>query len=107
MHNKNSEIEEYINLRACSYINWHKKFRKITYKSVCIPLPENVVKYLQDETIILPKECYNDEVEVEFEQSSSDTSSSNEQEENEEETKVRELFKNVTIKYNNQLNRLA
>lgn len=61
MHGTNQEIKECIDLRACAYMNWHKKFRKITFDSVCIPLPEEIIKYLLDEIIILPKECYKDD----------------------------------------------
>lgn len=28
---------------------------------MCIPLPEEIVKYLLDEIIILPKECYSED----------------------------------------------
>lgn len=61
MHATNQEIKECIDLRACSYTNWSKKFRKITLESVCIALPDQMVKYLLDEIIILPKECYGNE----------------------------------------------
>lgn len=59
MHVNNLEIKECVDLRACAYTNWYKKFRKITLDSVCIPLPDEIVKYLLDEIIILPKECYS------------------------------------------------
>lgn len=63
MHATNQEIKECIDLQACAYPNWCTQFTKITLKSVCIPLPEQIVKYLLDEIIILPKECYNDDIE--------------------------------------------
>lgn len=59
MHGTNQEIKECIDLRACAYTNWYKKFRKITLDSVCVSVPEEIVKYLLDEIIILPKECYS------------------------------------------------
>lgn len=61
MHVNNQEIKECVDLRACAYTNWCKKFRKITFDSVCIPLPDEIVKYLLDEIIILPKECYSND----------------------------------------------
>lgn len=59
MHEKNQQLKECIDLRACSYPNWYKKFNKITLKSICLPIPDEIVKYLLDEIIILPKECYS------------------------------------------------
>lgn len=64
MHGTNQEIKECIDLRACAYTNWYKKFRKITFDSVCISLSDVLIKYLLDEIIILPKECYNNTDEV-------------------------------------------
>lgn len=61
MHVTNKEIKECIDLRTCAYTNWYKKFRKITYDSVCIPLSDEMINYLLDEIIILPKECYLNE----------------------------------------------
>lgn len=58
MHEKNQILKQCIDLRACSYPNWYKKFRKISLRSICVPIPEPIVKYLLDEIIILPKECY-------------------------------------------------
>ncbi|XP_031638096.1 cell division cycle protein 123 homolog, partial [Contarinia nasturtii] len=57
----NQEIKECVDLRACAYTNWYKKFRKITFESICIPLPKEIVQYLLDEIIILPKECYSND----------------------------------------------
>lgn len=59
MHEKNQELKECIDLRACSFVNWYNKFHKITLQSVCVPLPDDIVNYLLDEIIILPKECYS------------------------------------------------
>lgn len=61
MHVNNQEIKECVDLRACAYTNWYKKFRKITFESECIALPDEIVKYLLDEIIILPKECYSND----------------------------------------------
>lgn len=58
MHENNQRLKECMDLRECSYVNWYKKFHKIALRSVCIPLPEEIVNYLLDEIIILPKECY-------------------------------------------------
>lgn len=58
MHEKNQQLKECIDLRACSYVNWYNKFHKISLQSVCVPLPDEIVNYLLDEIIILPKECY-------------------------------------------------
>lgn len=54
----NPQMKECIDLRACSYSNWYKKFQKITPDSISIPLSDTIVSYLLDEIIILPKECY-------------------------------------------------
>lgn len=61
MHDRNAEIKECIDWRACSYTNWYENFHKITLESICIPLPDRIVDYLRDEIIILPKECYGHE----------------------------------------------
>lgn len=58
MHSKNEELKESIDLWACSYVNWFKDFEKIAMKSLFVPLPGEIVEYLLDEVIILPKECY-------------------------------------------------
>lgn len=58
MYEKNQQIKECIDLRACSYVNWYDKFHKISLQSVCVPLSDEIVNYLLDEIIILPKECY-------------------------------------------------
>lgn len=57
MHEKNQQLKECIDLRACSYINWYNIFHKISLRSVCVPVPDEIVNYLLDEIIILPKEC--------------------------------------------------
>lgn len=61
MHGISPEIKECRDLRTCAYTNWYKKFRKITLDSVCVPVPEEILKYFLDEIIILPKECYKND----------------------------------------------
>lgn len=73
MHGTNQQIKECIDLRACAYTNWYKKFRKITFDSVCIPLSDVMIKYLLDEIIILPKECYKDDDDNTFESACTST----------------------------------
>lgn len=58
MHGTNQQIKECIDLRACAYSNWSQLFQKIVPESICIPLSDQMVDYLLDEIIILPKECY-------------------------------------------------
>lgn len=62
MHVTNKDIKECIDLRACAYTNWYDKFQKLTFDSVCIRLSDEIVNYLLDEIIILPKECYMNEI---------------------------------------------
>lgn len=44
-------------LHICSYPNWYKDYEKVAIESTCLPIPANVLQYLLDEIIILPKEC--------------------------------------------------
>lgn len=44
-------------LSACSYTNWYKDYEKVSIESTVLPIPANVLQYLLDEIIILPKEC--------------------------------------------------
>lgn len=64
MHGINQQIKECIDLRACAYANWYNMFQKLTPDSICIPLSDQIVNYLLDEIIILPKECYASDDEV-------------------------------------------
>ncbi|GAB0091055.1 Cell division cycle protein 123 homolog [Sergentomyia squamirostris] len=64
-------------LTACSFPNWYENFEKITIKSYIIPIPANVLDYLRDDMIILPKECIPD-----------DEENNDDQEEDEEEEDV-------------------
>lgn len=61
MLERNSVMQKCDDLRACAYYNWFEDFSKITIKSVIIPIPTEIVEYLKDEIIILPKECYDNE----------------------------------------------
>lgn len=94
MHATNQEIKECIDLRACAYPNWSKKFRKLTPDAICIPLPDEIVKYLLDEIIILPKECYeNDENEAE-----SDDANENEEDDEDGDAIVVSISSNIHFK---------
>ncbi|XP_055691843.1 cell division cycle protein 123 homolog [Lutzomyia longipalpis] len=44
-------------LEACSFGNWYEKFEKITIKSFLLPIPNDILDYLRDDIIILPREC--------------------------------------------------
>ena len=42
----------------CSLPNWLEKFEKITFPTVCIPLPAEVLEYLRENgSLVLPREC--------------------------------------------------
>lgn len=49
--------KEISDLAACSCHNWYEAFSKHCIKSVVLPIPANVLKYLRNEFFILPKEC--------------------------------------------------
>lgn len=45
---------------SCSLPEWYERFRKVTLKSVIIPLPDAVLDYLRLEgSLVLPKECHD------------------------------------------------
>lgn len=67
-------------MELCSYINWHSYFHELTFKSVCIPLPDEIVEYFIEEVIILPEECYEEEKDFD----NLDTYSSNSEDEEEQ-----------------------
>uniref|UniRef100_A0A182JTL5 Uncharacterized protein n=1 Tax=Anopheles christyi TaxID=43041 RepID=A0A182JTL5_9DIPT len=52
---RNIELEK----QACMHVNWYELFRKNTIKSCIIPVPEDVLLYLRQDMLILPKECSN------------------------------------------------
>ena len=61
----------------CSVDNWHAMFKKVTFKSVILPIPNDVLEYLRsDGPLILPKECG----EKDNEDSESDSGDENEAE---------------------------
>ena len=44
----------------CSFSAWYPSFEKVTFKSVVLPLPQDVVAYLspeEDNGLFLPVEC--------------------------------------------------
>ncbi|KAG4067306.1 hypothetical protein HA402_000297 [Bradysia odoriphaga] len=57
MHERSAIAKPSSDLGACSFQNWYKSFAKISIKSICIKIPDEVKHYLNDEIIILPKEC--------------------------------------------------
>lgn len=67
MHQKSELLKECHDLRTCAYFNWCEQFSKITIKFDIIPIQKEVVEYLKDEIIILPKECYEFTEEIEDE----------------------------------------
>ncbi|XP_040168735.1 cell division cycle protein 123 homolog [Anopheles arabiensis] len=52
---RNIELEK----QACMHVNWYELFRKNTIKSCIIPVPDDVLAYLRQDMLILPKECSN------------------------------------------------
>lgn len=44
-------------MKVCAFQNWFHDFEKISISSTFIKIPADVVNYLLDEIIILPKEC--------------------------------------------------
>lgn len=52
---QNIELEQV----ACMLVNWYDQFKKNTIKSYIIPIPEDVIIYLRQDLVILPKECSN------------------------------------------------
>lgn len=43
--------------KICSFDNWYGDFKKISIKSHYIDIPPDVLQYLRDDIIVLPKEC--------------------------------------------------
>jgi hypothetical protein len=41
-------------VKNCAFSAWYERFRKITLKSVIIPLPEEFVDYLNSDGVFLP-----------------------------------------------------
>jgi len=45
----------------CSFPTWYPQFEKVTFQSVVVPLSQEVLSYfLENDQLILPKECDND-----------------------------------------------
>lgn len=43
--------------KTFSFPEWYKDFKKISIRSHIVNIPDNVLEYLKDEMIVLPKEC--------------------------------------------------
>ena len=42
----------------CSLPAWYQQFEKVTFPTVCLPLPREVLDYLrEDGQLVLPNEC--------------------------------------------------
>uniref|UniRef100_A0A8D8GFX3 Cell division cycle protein 123 homolog n=1 Tax=Culex pipiens TaxID=7175 RepID=A0A8D8GFX3_CULPI len=50
---RNIELEK----AACMLVNWYDQFRKNTIKTQIVPVPDDVLEYLRQDLVILPKEC--------------------------------------------------
>jgi len=70
----------------CSIENWYPLFKKVTFKTIILPIPNEVLEYLRsDGSLILPQECTEDENtedEIEGEKDGSGTENENNQQEN-------------------------
>jgi len=45
----------------CSLPTWYSQFKKVTFPTICLSLPEDVLNYLrEDGQLVLPKECNKD-----------------------------------------------
>lgn len=64
MQEKNLQTKECDDLRTCAYNNWYEQFSKITLRSNIVCIPKHIIDYLLDEIIILPKECYENQIDV-------------------------------------------
>jgi len=73
--------------------NWYKSFAKISIKSICIQIPDEVKRYLLDEIIILPKECMTSEQQNQVHEGYED-----EDTENSEQPEFPEFSKSITEK---------
>ncbi|XP_055939325.1 cell division cycle protein 123 homolog [Argiope bruennichi] len=43
-------------IKKCSFQNWYHDFKKVTIKSIILPLPEEFVSYILKDGVILPKD---------------------------------------------------
>lgn len=55
------ERPKQLRLKNFSFAEWYKDFKKISIRSHIVQIPENVLEYLKDEMIVLPKECQEHE----------------------------------------------
>ncbi len=45
-------------VNSCSFDQWYPLFKKVTFKSIILPIPNEVLDYLRsDGSLVLPKEC--------------------------------------------------
>lgn len=51
------KVKECLDLRSCSFPAWYRLFSKVTFESISIPIPTNVLSYLLHYPFVLPKEC--------------------------------------------------
>lgn len=59
----------------CSIDNWYPLFKKVTFKTVILPIPNEVLDYLKsDGSLILPKECDDQDSDEEDNESQSQPS---------------------------------
>ena len=62
-------------VKWCSIDNWYQLFRKVTFKTIVLPIPNEVLDYLKsDGSLILPKECNSEENEEEEEEENNESS---------------------------------
>jgi hypothetical protein len=54
-----AKLKKSRDLKECSFVNWHQQFEKLSYDAEIVKIPADVLEYLNDEIIILPKECHN------------------------------------------------
>lgn len=45
--------------QACSIENWYEDFQDVTIRTNIVKIPQDVLKYLRDDVMVLPKECYS------------------------------------------------
>jgi len=85
----------------CSFSSWYPDFEKVTFKSVVLPVPDDVADYLKpkdDNGLFLPIECDTDEA---------GTSASFEDEDDSEETTVRPSFPDFCSAVREAINQLG
>lgn len=63
----------------CSFSKWYPKFSKNASKAVILPLPEEIIKYLEHDAFLLPLEAANDKSTVGTEWSDGSTVDANDE----------------------------